>query len=153
LKGERILFFFQPRARAVEELANRLLSHRLLDLGFEGADFRIDVALRREFSQELPGKLIIAFVRGFLDTLDAQTDLGGIETLNRLVAERLLKRVGKLTGARKPVGRLLRHRLVNHAAQKRTDRRIDLRSRRWYEMGQGLRGGAIVFAGKWLPSG
>ncbi len=115
-QGERVLGGLEEAAGAFEHLADAGLADGLIDLAAEAGDFLIEVAFGFQFGEHFGGEGVVAGFETFGSAFETGLDLGAIETFERLVAEGLLERVGKLAHVEKAVPGLLRHGLVNDLA-------------------------------------
>jgi hypothetical protein len=126
LQRERILLFFVSGACAFEQLGNRSPPDILIELRSQQRDLRIDVAAGLQFAENLAGELIVAGFERLRGAVDPGLNPRRVEQLDWLVVKSLLQRISKLLRAVVPMPRLLRHRLVNGAADGLTDRGVDL---------------------------
>ena len=97
LQRQRIFLHFEPAARRFEQSADALLSHRRVNPHPQQLQFRVEVALRLEFVDDLQGELRIALGQRGLGSLDSRRQAGGVEVFDRLAAMRLLQALGELS--------------------------------------------------------
>ncbi len=130
LERQRIFLLFRPCTGAVEQLGDHSLALRIVDATPQRCDCLVDVAFHFQLGQDLVGELVISLLEGLPHAFDARLYAGRIEHLERLVAGRLLERFGELPRTGKPIPGLLRHGLVDDAADHPIDQRVQLGGRR-----------------------
>ena len=130
LQGQGVFLFRIAAPGGFEQLGDGLAAQRLVDAPGERPDGRVQVPLGLDLAQDLGGKIEFPFLERLLGALDARDQPLRIEALDGLVVQSLLQRLGELARVLVAAERLFRHRRVDHLAQARAHRRIQLR-RRW----------------------
>src|SRR5690242_21725730 len=91
----------------------------------------VDVTFGLQLRQNLGGKLKISVLKCLAGTLQTRPRTRGVKKLDGLVAQRLVKSIGKFLRAGKTVPGLLRHAFVHDAADELAYRGAQFRCRGW----------------------